>query len=75
MSKVLVVYCSMTGNTEMIRASGITEQIGEVDAELVRDDLRDLGVEPLAHLGAAVVDEHRAVAVDVDERVHVRRRV
>ena len=40
----------------------------EIDAELVRDDLRDLGVEPLAHLGAAVVDEDRAVAVDVHQR-------
>ena len=40
----------------------------DVDAELVGDDLRDLGVQALAHLGAAVVDEHRAVAVDVDER-------
>ena len=38
------------------------------DAQLVRDDLRDLGVQALAHLGAAVVHEHRAVGVDVHQR-------
>mmetsp|Transcript_15711 Transcript_15711/g.63271 ORF Transcript_15711/g.63271 Transcript_15711/m.63271 type:complete len:848 (-) Transcript_15711:2042-4585(-) len=36
-------------------------------AEGVRDGLLDLGVEALAHLGAAVRDEDRAVGVDVDE--------
>jgi hypothetical protein len=38
------------------------------DAQLVRDDLRDLGVEALAHLRAAVVHEDRAVVVDVHQR-------
>ena len=39
----------------------------EVDLEDVGDDLGDLGVEALAHLGAAVVQVHRAVVVDVDQ--------
>ena len=37
----------------------------ERNAELVRHDLRDLGEQALAHLGAAVVQEHRAVVVHV----------
>ena len=40
----------------------------EVDPELLGDDLRDLGVEPLPHLGAAVVQMHDAVGVDVHQR-------
>ncbi len=40
----------------------------EADAELVRHDLRDLGVEALPHLGAAVTHEHRTVGVDVHQR-------
>ncbi|ABA47595.1 hypothetical protein BURPS1710b_3214 [Burkholderia pseudomallei 1710b] len=43
----------------------------EVHAELVRDDLRDLRVEPLAHLRAAVVHEDRAVGIDVNERARL----
>ena len=38
------------------------------DAERGRGDLDHLGVQALAHLGAAVVDQHRAVLVDVHER-------
>lgn len=34
--------------------------------------LRDLGVEALAHLGAAVVQVDRTVGVDVDQR-HLRK--
>jgi hypothetical protein len=34
----------------------------------VRHHLRHLGVQALAHLGAAVVHEHRAVGVDVHQR-------
>ena len=41
---------------------------GQRHAELVRDDLLHLGEQALAHLGAAVVQQHRAVLVDVDER-------
>ena len=37
-------------------------------AELVRDHLRHLGVQALAHLGAAVVHQDRAVGVDVHQR-------
>ena len=33
-----------------------------------RGDLEHLGVQALAHLGAAVVDQHRAVLVDVHQR-------
>jgi hypothetical protein len=40
----------------------------EAHAQLVRHDLRHLGVEALAHLGAAVVHQHRAVGVDVHQR-------
>ena len=38
------------------------------DAELLGHDLRDLDVEALAHLGAAVVQMHRAVLIDVHQR-------
>ena len=38
------------------------------DAELLRHHLRDLDVEPLPHLGAAVVEVHGAVLVDVHQR-------
>ena len=40
----------------------------ERQAERGRGDLEHLGVQALAHLGAAVVDQHRAVLVDVHER-------
>mmetsp|Transcript_9523 Transcript_9523/g.19035 ORF Transcript_9523/g.19035 Transcript_9523/m.19035 type:complete len:514 (-) Transcript_9523:2411-3952(-) len=40
----------------------------ERHAKLRRRDLRHLRVQPLAHFGAAVRDEHGAVGVDVDER-------
>ena len=40
----------------------------EVDLEFLRDDLRHLDEEPLPHLGAAVVQMHRAVLVDVHQR-------
>ena len=39
-----------------------------VDAELLGDHLRDLDVEPLPHLGAAVVQVDRAVLIDVHQR-------
>ncbi len=48
----------------------------DVDAELGGDEPRYLGVEALAHLRAAVVQVHAAVAIDVDERarlIEVRR--
>ena len=40
----------------------------EAHAQFVRHHLRDLGVEPLAHLGAAVVHQDRAVVVHMDQR-------
>ena len=40
----------------------------ERDVEVVGDDLRHLDVQPLPHLGAAVVQLDRAVGVDVDQR-------
>ena len=39
----------------------------EIEAELARDDLGDLGEEALPHLGAAVVQQHAAVGVDVHQ--------
>ncbi|MNN13716.1 hypothetical protein D3C81_1267550 [compost metagenome] len=40
----------------------------QADAQLVRYHHRHLGVQALAHLGAAVVHEHRAVVVHVHQR-------
>ena len=41
------------------------------DAELLRHHLGDLDVEPLPHLGAAVVQVHGAVLVDVHQRARL----
>ena len=38
------------------------------DLQLVGDDLRHLGDQALAHLGAAVVQMHAAVGVEVHQR-------
>ena len=49
----------------------------EVDLEFLGHHLRDLDVEPLPHLGAAVIEMHRAVRIDMHQRpglVEVRRR-
>ncbi len=40
----------------------------ERQAEFVRHHLRHLGVQALAHLGAAVVHQHRTVGVDMHQR-------
>jgi hypothetical protein len=40
----------------------------DVDLELIGQHLRDLGIEPLPHLGAAMVQVHRSVLVDMDQR-------
>ena len=40
----------------------------EIDAELLRHDLGDLDEEPLPHLGAAVVQVHRTVLIDMHQR-------
>ena len=37
-------------------------------AEFFGHDLRDLGEQPLPHLGAAVVEMNRAVGIDVHQR-------
>ena len=47
---------------------GASRTLVEGHAEGRRRDLEHLGVQPLAHLGAAVVDQHRAVLVDVHQR-------
>ena len=41
--------------------------LADVDLELLGHDLGDLGVEALAHLGAAVVQMDAAVGIDVDQ--------
>jgi hypothetical protein len=41
---------------------------GRSHAQLVRHHLRHLGVQALAHFGAAVVHQHRAVGVDMHQR-------
>ena len=46
----------------------VTRMALERHAELRRDDLRDLGVQALPHLCAAVIQQHRAVGVDVHQR-------
>ena len=46
----------------------------ERHAELFRDDLRDLGEEPLPHLGAAVIEMDRAVGIDVHQRAGLVQR-
>ena len=38
------------------------------NAKLFRNDLRDLGEQPLPHLRAAVIEMDRAVGIDVDKR-------
>ena len=53
---------------DLARVGGGRAHVREADAELVRDDLRDLGIEPLPHLGPAMAHEHRAVGVHVDQR-------
>ena len=53
----------------------VQRMLPEVDLQLLRDDLRDLRVQALAHLRAAVIQQDRAVGVDVQQRaglVHVR---
>ena len=47
---------------------GARRTFDERYAERGGRDLEHLGVQPLAHLGAAVVDQHRAVLVDVHQR-------
>ncbi|MPL80128.1 hypothetical protein SDC9_26021 [bioreactor metagenome] len=39
-----------------------------VDAEDSRGDLTDLAVQPLSHLGAAVIEQDRAVGIDMHQR-------
>ena len=47
---------------------GMTRTASIGSAKRVGDELADLGVEPLAHLGPAGRDLDRAVPIDVDER-------
>ncbi len=46
----------------------------EVDAEGLRHHLRDLDEQALAHLGAAVVQHHAAVGIDVHQRARLVER-
>ena len=39
-----------------------------LDAEFLGHHLRHLDIEPLPHLGAAVIEMHRAVGIDMDQR-------
>ena len=41
------------------------------NAELLGHHLRDLDIEPLPHLGAAVIEMHRAVGIDMDKRARL----
>ena len=47
---------------------GASRTVAQRHAERGRRDLDHLGVQALAHLGAAVVDQHRAVLVHVHQR-------
>ena len=47
---------------------GASRTMSSGTPERGRGDLEHLGVQALAHLGAAVVDQHRAVLVDVHQR-------
>ncbi len=40
---------------------------GEIQPQFLGDDLRHLGVQPLPHFGAAVVHQHAAIGIDVNE--------
>ncbi len=66
--------CRRIGNLGSI--GGAHADVTERHTHLVRDDLRDLRVQPLPHLGPAVAYEHGAVHVEVHQRaglVVVRR--
>jgi hypothetical protein len=56
------------GVGDLLRVGGGHAHLAGIDAELVRHHLRHLGVQALAHLGAAVVHQHRAVGVHVHQR-------
>ena len=56
------------GVGHLVRVGGADPHPLQGQAQLVRDHLRDLGVQALAHLGAAVVHQHRAVGVDMHQR-------
>ncbi|KDB51037.1 hypothetical protein X805_33380 [Sphaerotilus natans subsp. natans DSM 6575] len=56
------------GVGHLVRVGGADPHPLEGQTQLVRDHLRYLGVQTLAHLGAAVVHQHRAVGVDMHQR-------
>ena len=56
------------GVRDLGRVGGRDAHALEAHAELVRHHLRHLGVQALAHLGAAVVHQDRAVGVDMHQR-------
>ena len=75
--------CAQGGHRVQVRAgggrggTGVGDLVGlrrgdaharRLHSELARDHLRDLDVEPLAHLGATVVDLNRAIREEVHER-------
>ena len=53
---------------DLAGVGGAGADVVEADAEFVRDDLHDLGVDALAHFGAAMIDQNRAIDVDVHQR-------
>ena len=46
---------------------GVMLHTVEIDTELLRDHLGDLGEQALPHLGAAVVQVHGAIVIDVHQ--------
>ena len=51
-----------------IGARGHDAHTVQIDAQALRRDLLDLGVQPLAHFGAAVIHLHAAVAINQHQR-------
>ena len=51
--------------------AGRCQYVFKTNAQLVRDDLADLGVQALAHFGAAMVNLHAAVGVHMHQRTRL----
>ncbi len=56
------------GIGHLVGAGGGDANLRDGDREHVRHHLRHLDVEPLPHLGAAMIDLDRAVRIDMDQR-------
>ena len=55
------------GVRHLVGGGGGDPHAVERNAELLRHHLRDLHIEPLPHLGAAVIELHRAIGVDMNQ--------